>query len=184
MRWVLTALTLLSIGAVWAVASPQAPSNCTKVGTNERNVLAGTPNRDVICALANDDYVAGLGGGDVLRGDAGKDTIVGGPGADKLLGSNGRDNLFAVDGKPTDVVIGGRGQDRCFADPGDKVRGCEVVFRGASLATAKGLSSAFGGQAVTAEELISTTPSPLPPPTVTVTVPGNCGGHPAPPPIC
>ena len=180
---------LLTLGAVVAVASPRSPSNCTKTGTNERNVLAGTPNHDVLCALGGRDYVAGLAGSDVLFGGGGRDTMVGGGGTDKLYGGGSRDHLFAVDGH-YDVVVGGSGRDVCFADAGDKVQGCEAIFRGASLKTAKALSGAFGGQAVAAEELIG---EPVPTVTVTetitigattVTVPPNCGGHPAPPPIC
>ena len=115
--------------------------------------------------------------------------MVGGGGVDRLYGAAGRDRLFTVDGHPGDRVIGGSGRDQCFGDPGDRLR-CEVKFRGATLPTAKALSQAFGGQALTAEELIAPTVAPTVPPPVVVTVtetetiPANCGGHPAPPPIC
>jgi hypothetical protein len=176
------AMLLLTLGAVVAVAAPQTPSNFTETCSNERDVIAGTRGHDVICAMAGRDYVSGLQGADVLQGDGGRDTMVGGPGADKLFGSGGRDNLFTVDGKPNDSIFGGAGSDRCFIDPGDRAIGCEATFRGGSIQTASALSRAFGGQAVAAEELLSVTPSPIPPPVVTV--PANCGGHPAPPPIC
>lgn len=183
MRWVLTAMFLLTLGAVVAVASPSVPSGCTKTGSDQRNVMAGTSRHDVLCARGGRDYVAGLAGPDRLFGDGQRDTMVGGGGRDKVYGGGGRDRLFAVDGNLGDLVDGGPGRDDCFVDPLDTAVRCEAVFRGSSLVTAKALSSAFGGQAVTAEDLIGEV-APIPTVTITETVPPNCGGNPAPPPIC
>lgn len=182
MRWLVLGLVLVSLGAVLAAAAPKATS-CTEIGTPARDIMAGTAGKDVLCARGGGDYLAGGGKRDVLRGDGGADAIVGGRGPDRLLGQAGDDKLFAVDGSAGDTLDGGPGIDSCYADPGDRVSGCERTFRGASVAGTNQLSSAFLGQGSLAEQLI-TTPTVPPPVVVTVTVTANCGGHPAPPPIC
>ncbi len=189
MRWILTLLvlsTMLLTGYVVA-KTPHAPASCTRVGTPQRDIMAGTGLRDVLCARAGNDYISGGGRRDILRGDGGNDTIVGGKGPDRLLGQDGNDKLFAVDGNASDVLDGGPGLDDCFGDVGDRFRGCERTFRGPTIVSTNALSSAFNGQGSLAEELIP----PIPPPpggtvtvTETITVAPNCGGHPAPPPIC
>jgi Ca2+-binding RTX toxin-like protein len=168
-RRLLIALTVLTVATFGLVAASSAPANCTKTGTSSRNVLAGTRNRDVICAGGGNDYVAGLSGADTLKGGAGNDTMVGGPGQDRLFGAGGRDKLFTVDDAPGDSISGGAGRDKCFTDPGDTVTGCERTFRAASIATAKALSAAFGGEASLAEDLLAEVP------TVTVIVSGPTG---------
>jgi len=175
-------LTMAAAGLVIADSSPNA-SHCTKIGTANRDLLGGTPRRDTICALQEGDYLSGSGSADKLFGDSGRDTIVGGPGADILKGGKGRDRLFGVDGLPDDLLNGEKGQDLCFGDPGDVMRGCEHRFRGATVQMANRMASAFNGGLTLAEVLQAVTPAPIII-TATVTVPANCGGHPAPPPIC
>lgn len=182
MRIMIVVAVILTLGSFSLVAAaPGGP--CTETGTDIRNEMAGTSGRDVLCALGGDDYVAGLGGADVLRGEGGSDTMVGGAGVDRLYGTAGRDHLFAVDGQPGDFVSGGGGLDHCFVDAGDRTKGCHTIV-GVTLRTLKALGRAFSGAVVLADVLLSVTPTIPPPVTITVTVPPNCGGHPAPPPIC
>ncbi len=176
MRRYVVAAIILTLGTIGlAVASSAPTTSCTKTGTPQGEPIAGTGHRDVICARGGNDYVAGLDGPDLLKGDGGNDTMVGGNGLDRLLGAAGRDKLFTVDGRAGDVSIGGAGADKCFADRGDIVRGCERVFRGAKLAVAKALSAAFGGQGSLAEELISVVP------TITIVGPPGPVGSTGPP---
>lgn len=171
-------LAALSLGAVGLVVASPAPAKCTELGTSGPDPLHGTPRKDVICGLQSGDYLSGAAQADRLFGDAGRDTLVGGNGADILKAGKSNDRLFGVDGEPDDILRGGRGNgDLCFGDPGDEMHGCERRFRGASIRLANSLSSAFNGGL----ELVELIPT-IPP--VTVTVPANCGGHPAPPPIC
>jgi len=189
MRWIIGAFIGVTLVAflVPAMSSPN-PGRCTKTGTSGNDALNGSAGRDVICALQGNDYISGGNGDDRLFGDTGRDTVVGGKGADIIKGGKGRGRLFAVDGSPNDVINGGRGNDLCFGDPGDVLRNCEHQFRGATIGTANALARAFNG-GLGLVEALSITPT-LPPPVVTVTettivtVPPNCGGHPAPPPIC
>lgn len=103
--------------------------------------------------------------------------------------------MFAVDGKANDVVNGGKGEDLCFADRGDILRGCERQFRGASIQQANSMAAAFNGGLGLVDELLAIAPTPtLPPPVVTitavvtrtrtVTLPPCNEGPPDPPPFC
>jgi hypothetical protein len=148
-------------------------------------VKTGTAGANVLCALPGNDFIHGAAGNDVLRAGKGRDVAVGGGGRDVLRGGGGRDRLFAVDDQGGERIIGGRGNDQCFADPGDVVFGCEQTFRSREPEMATALGQSLRSVMEIVEE-VSPTPGPIPPPVVTVTdtVPPNCGGHPAPPPIC
>jgi hypothetical protein len=188
-RWALIAVVLATVvGVAFAAggASPKAPTSCTWIGTPARDVKTGTPGHNVLCSRPGDDYVHGAAGNDVVRAGGGRDVAVGGGGRDVLRGGGGNDRLFAVDGRGGENAYGGPGRDQCFIDPGDAVYGCEQTFRSHEPELATSLGQSLRGVMEIVEEV---TPSlTIPPPVVTVTsivtVPPNCGGHPAPPPIC
>ena len=190
MRWIVAPLVIATLAAVLLVPAASSPSSpdlgrCTKFGTSGNDPLAGTPRRDVICGLQGNDYISGSGGNDRLFGDTGTDTIVGGKGADIIKGGKGRGRLFAVDGEANDLVNGGAGNDLCFGDRGDILRNCEREFRGATIAESNALARVVNGGIGLVESLsISPAPTVVVTVTETQTVPPNCGGHPAPPPIC
>jgi Ca2+-binding RTX toxin-like protein len=191
MRWVLIVLALVTASLVGVVVAGSSPNlnQCTQVGTKQEDVMAGTIQKDVLCALQANDYQSGSKQSDTLFGDSGRDTIVGGLGADILKGGRGADRLFSVDGKSNDVLNGQKGKDSCFGDPGDKMKGCEHKFRGASVHMANELSTAFHGGLSLAEALIEAGVSPPPPPVIvtiteTLTLPPCNQGPPDPPPFC
>jgi Tol biopolymer transport system component len=108
---------------------------CTIQGTDGPDTLVGTTGRDVICGAGGDDTIYGLGGKDVIFGGAGNDLIdagdgqdvlVGGLGSDRLLGGTGDDFIGATDGSGEDHLHGATGADRCWSDPGDVLRDCEL----------------------------------------------------------
>jgi hypothetical protein len=145
----------------------------------------------VLCARPGDDFIHGAAGNDILRAGKGRDVVVGGDGRDVLRGGRGRDRLFAVDDQGGERVIGGPGNDQCFADRGDVMLECEQTFRSNEPEMAGALGQSLRVVMGIVEGVTSTT-TPPPPPVITATatvtqtqtVPPNCGGHPAPPPIC
>jgi hemolysin type calcium-binding protein len=190
-------LSLLAVGLV--LASSKNPSagaistrNCTAIGTAGRDIMTGGKGRQIICTKGSGDYAHGQDGNDVLRGGSKNDTLIGGNGADHIVGKEGPDQLFAVDGiRGNDVVKGGKGNDHCYADVGDKLQGCEIVHRGATMPESQSLQSKFGGVMVLAEEQIAEgSPSPVPGPTltqtqtITITATSCPPGPPQPPPFC
>lgn len=152
MRTLSFLLALFAFGAILLVPSVAAPVGCTEIGTKDRDIMAGSPGKDKLCALGSGDYLHGAGKADVLLGMEGIDTIVGGAGRDILKGGEGTDRLFAVDQHRGDRLFGGPGQDRCYADKGDRVRGCEHVYRGNSPAVVQGLTGSFLGVSQLGEE--------------------------------
>ena len=97
--------------------------------------ILGLRGKDRLTGGRGDDCLLGQRGADVLRGMAGRDRLKGGPGNDRLAGGGGNDavkggrgadRIFARDGR-RDVVRCGRGFDRVKADPGDRLRGCELT---------------------------------------------------------
>ena len=48
-------------------------SECTVMGTNDRDVLLGTEGADVLCGFGGNDVMKGLGGDDTLKGGEGYD---------------------------------------------------------------------------------------------------------------
>ena len=176
-------LTLGAFGVVAFAQTPKAP-DCTWVGTPTRDVKTGTSGANVLCPLGGGDFVHGKAGNDVVKASAGRDTIVGGGGRDRLFGGGGRDRIFAVDDRGGELVVGGPGVDQCFIDPSDRTRGCEHTFRSNEPEMATALAVVVGSVMEIAEELPTVTPGPIPPPVITILPPPNCGGHPAPPPIC
>jgi hypothetical protein len=149
-------------------------------------VKTGTAGANILCAEPGNDFIHGAAGNDLLRAGKGRDVAVGGGGRDVLRGGRGRDRLFAVDDQGGERIIGGRGNDQCFVDPGDVAFGCEQTFRSNEPEMASALGQSLRGVMEIVEEIVPTPTLPPPPVTVTsiVTVPPNCGGHPAPPPIC
>lgn len=156
---IVTALVTVCLGALVATRS-EARAPCTERGTPADDVMAGSRAADVLCSLGGDDYAHGNGGRDIIRAGSGDDALIGGKGNDVLNGRRGDDRLFAVDGARGDLLRGGEGTDQCFADRGDRVRGCEKVFRGATIREANALSAAFHGGLLLAEELLEPTVAP------------------------
>ena len=182
----LAAASLVLVGLVVANSAPKAPG-CTWVGTPERDVKTGTEGSNVLCSEAGNDFVHGRGGNERIRAGAGRDVAVGGGGRDILRGGRGRDRLFAVDDAGGERVIGGAGIDQCFIDPGDVTFGCEHTFRSNEATMATALAQSLGTVMEIVEAVPTPTPVPIPPPVttiITIVPPPNCGGHPAPPPIC
>ena len=195
MRWIVmgvAALTILVFSLVATPAPPIAtpsppPSKCTQMGTAQADTMAGTDRKDVLCALQGNDFLSGADARDKLFGDTGRDAIVGGRGPDILKGLKGRDRLFAVDGKPNDLVNGNKGDDFCFADPGDTLKNCEHRFRHPNTRMMIALSDVFQEQGELAELLIEAGVSPPPAPvtvTETVVIDPCAPGPPQPPPFC
>jgi len=169
-RWSLILLilgTLLLTGLVVAAEPIKAPSRCTIKGTLARDVKTGTRRADVICTLAGRDFAHGRNGNDEIRGGRDRDVLVGGGGRDVLRGGGGPDRLFAVDDRGGEDLIGGPGMDQCFADRGDRVIGCERIFRSQEAEMATALGDSLGDVMEIVEE-VEPTPT-LPPPVVTVT---------------
>jgi RTX calcium-binding nonapeptide repeat (4 copies) len=188
-RWALTLLVLATAASIALVAGgePQrAPSACTWTGTPGRDVKTGNAAANMLCSLPGPDFIHGGAGNDVLKAGKGRDVAVGGGGRDVVNGGPGRDRLFIVDDRGGEQAYGGPGVDQCFIDPGDQAVGCETTFR----SNEPEMASAFGQSLHGVMQIVELTPTPvpIPPPTVTVTVtdtvPPNCGGNPAPPPIC
>ena len=107
-----------------------------------RDVLFGGPHRDLLDGGPGPDYLDGEGGRDRLRGGPGRDhlegsdrraLLIGGPGDDVLRagrpdGGAGDDLIQSRNGHP-DVVRCGAGTDRVWADPADRLLGCERRLR-------------------------------------------------------
>jgi Ca2+-binding RTX toxin-like protein len=115
------------------------------VGSEASDTLSGGSAAEVVLALGGDDHVRGAGGHDCLLGGSGRDRLTGEAGADRLTGGPGRDTLLggpglnAYDAGPgrdsidaandrSELVRCGPGRDRARVDPGDVLRGCEVVI--------------------------------------------------------
>jgi len=172
-----------AVAAFVAAGAPKA-TDCTWTGTNVRDVKAGTAGRNVLCSLPGNDFVHGKAGDDVIRAGDGRDTAVGGGGRDVIRGGKGPDKLFAVDGQGGELIVGGSGLDQCFGDVGDRMFGCERLFRSTEPDLGIALSQSLGSVMEIVEEVTPTPPPIVVTVTETQTVPPNCGGHPAPPPIC
>ena len=148
---------LLAIAAFGVVVAPdtgaRAGNNppCTKTGDDGPDFLAGTRHRDVICGRGGKDFIVGKAGGDRLRGDGGRDRIVGGGGRDVIRGNGGNDILFSVNDGKSDRVFGGHGFDRCFVDPEDERRGCEIVHVGPTSNTTSAMTSTIEAETTAAE---------------------------------
>ena len=86
----------------------------------------GTP--DTLEGHAGIDELRGGPAFDVLKGFEGADLLVGGDTSDKLLAGRGADVIKVNDGgRQADVVKCGGGIDTVFADPPDKLKGCEKI---------------------------------------------------------
>lgn len=163
-----TVLALVAFGAVLPVSAPRAAPSCDFVGTKDRDVFAGGMASETICLLGGHDYAHGNGGNDRIRGGTGMDALIGGAGRDKLKGGPADDRLFAIDQRlGNDLIRGGAGFDRCYADPGDVVRGCEQTHRGNTAETTEALSVNSLQVTEIAEDALEevvASPEPTPPP--------------------
>lgn len=104
------------------------------VGTLTESIKAklnGGGTLDTLEGHAGVDELRGGSSHDTLRGFEGGDLFVGGSGQDKVLAGKGADVVKVNDGgQQADVVRCGGGIDSVFADPPDKLKGCEKVHGG------------------------------------------------------
>ncbi len=131
------------------------PGDDALAGEDDRDVLTGGAGSDVLLGGAGADRLSGgtgadrlLGGlgNDLLRGDVGADRLNGGLGNDRLVGGRGPDVLVGGPGRNRysagpgadridsrngvrETVNCGAGRDRVEADPGDRLRNCEIRLR-------------------------------------------------------
>jgi Ca2+-binding RTX toxin-like protein len=96
----------------------------------ERYFISGSLGDDRIITGALNDTVNGSNGSDSAEGGAGDDMLIGGSGADTLVGGLGADTFFSYvdfysgsNDAGVNVLSGGDGDDRLFAQAGDKVDG-------------------------------------------------------------
>lgn len=159
-------VVLVGLVAASSAPKPAAPGDCTWKGGPGRDVRTGTARPDVLCAEGGDDFVHGRGGNDVIRAGSGRDVAVGGAGRDVIKGGSGNDRLFAVDDRGGELIICGPGRDQAFVDPGDRVKGCERIFRSQEPALAEALGDSLGE----VMEIVEDSPTPtVGPPVATVT---------------
>jgi Ca2+-binding RTX toxin-like protein len=143
MRRILAAWAVVSFCMSAMLFAPvSAQPTCTNTGDNRANDMHATSAPDVLCGRGGDDRIAGRGGDDTLLGQRGSDLLIGGSGGDTLVGGGQNDTLIdgpgddllkggiggdILDGTGSghDVLKGGGGRDVCYADPGDRTRGCE-----------------------------------------------------------
>jgi Ca2+-binding RTX toxin-like protein len=95
------------------------------------DTINGGAENDRIYGEAGDDLITGGPGRDRIDGGDGNDDITGGPGQDVLIGGLGNDNFKNLEAgadrptsgpnKPRDILTGGPGDDKCQADPADKI---------------------------------------------------------------
>jgi Ca2+-binding RTX toxin-like protein len=123
-------LTVLSMGAMWAIADAlledeideltatatdgddQSDDSDDTDQTTPSSGLAeffGTSGPDELNGSSMGDRIFGLAGNDTLAGNAGYDRIEGGSGQDVLMGGAGDDQLFG--GQNSDALDGGDGDD-------------------------------------------------------------------------
>jgi Ca2+-binding RTX toxin-like protein len=114
---------LLASGVALAVTEVGGPGNDLFTGTNGRDTLVGGPGNDDMDGLPGPDRIVGGPGDDFLFD--GEDT---GGARDILVGGAGNDTLFPGQFTPGQNVANcGSGTDTAFADPTDKLIGCETV---------------------------------------------------------
>ncbi|MDQ3857933.1 MAG: hypothetical protein M3327_05720, partial [Actinomycetota bacterium] len=75
------------------------------------------------------DFVTGGLGNDILSGGPHADQLDGGPGRNAYFGGGGNDTIDAANGVAGERANCNAGQDRVLADAGDRLRGCELIFR-------------------------------------------------------
>jgi hypothetical protein len=127
---------------------PPSVKDCAsrRDGTSSGNRMDGTSGGDQLRGLGGNDVLRGGGGNDCLFGNSGNDAVYGGAGNDELHGNSGADRLYGSAGR--DHLEGGAGNDRlstrdgvresvecgggrdiAIVDRGDRVSGCERVYR-------------------------------------------------------
>lgn len=138
--------------AARALYSPEPVLSPDPSGGND--VAFGGGGSDYFELKAGSDLAYGGSGKDALHGGVGSDRLVAGPGDDFVIGGSGRDHLFGGSGhdrlfsgrwpwragvNPTalpffpvnddgrDSVNCGADRDQAFANPWDRLRGCERV---------------------------------------------------------
>ncbi|HEY8001200.1 MAG TPA: calcium-binding protein [Solirubrobacterales bacterium] len=123
-------------GQPWklVVLSGDSGSDTIYVGTLTESIKAklnGGGTLDTLEGHAGVDELRGGSSHDTLRGFEGGDLFVGGSGQDKVLAGKGADVIKVNDGgRQADSVKCGGGIDSVFADPPDKLKGCEKVHGG------------------------------------------------------
>ncbi len=142
-------------------------SECTVLGTAERDVLAGTNGADIICGFGGNDTIKALGGEDILRGGEGYDTasfetspqrveaslvtgVADGEGHDelveieRLMGSLHNDTLIGSDKYSS--LMGNAGNDTLRGQGGGDVisgwTGDDVIYGGPGKDSVRGGSGA------------------------------------------
>ncbi len=121
---VMAVMMLMASGVALAVTINGTPGDDFLEGTDAPETFVGKAGNDIINGFPGPDRIIGGPGDDVLFegedvGEA-RDILVGGPGDDILLPGN------LPPGSP-DVAICGPGNDTAYADPTDKLIGCETV---------------------------------------------------------
>ena len=89
-------------------------------------VLGGTPGDDVLVGTDDSERVIGRAGADHIRAKGGDDCVKPGPGRDHVSAGSG-DDVIRARGENKDRINCGPGDDTAFANPKDRLRGCETV---------------------------------------------------------
>ena len=124
MRRVAMMLGMAMVFAVLAAGVAGAADRFNEINCENRNLPCNGTNRD--------DLMHERQGGvkDVINGKDGKDVLDANNfnfDRDRLSGGDAGDKILANDGDGRDVLRGGAGRDICYADPGDRTVGCNVV---------------------------------------------------------
>jgi Ca2+-binding RTX toxin-like protein len=123
-------------GAPWrlVVLSGESGGDAISVRTLTPSIKAKLNGGGTVDDLEGHDGVDELRGGpshDTLKGFEGNDLFVGGDSSDSVLAGRGADTIKVNDGaNHPDTVKCGAGNDVVFADPPDKLSGCEKVHGG------------------------------------------------------
>jgi RTX calcium-binding nonapeptide repeat (4 copies) len=113
------------------------PGNDDLFGDNGADRIDGGKGNDSIAGGDGADVLVGGDGDDQLDGEAGPDVIRGGPGDDWITGGAERNRIDAGPGDDrissaneiAETVRCGSGRDHVWADPSDRLVGCEIVHR-------------------------------------------------------
>ena len=195
------AVAATTLGAASASqASAESPTDCTIIGTPERDILRGTAGSDVICGFEGNDVIFGRGGNDEIfagpgsdrvSGGGGSDSVEGGPGKDRLAGDAGGDYFDGgtgpdslsggtgddalMGGPGTDGIDPGAGSDVCAPDSADRVAGaCPVDSTGPTLTWLEVPESLEAGSTLTATFSLED-PSGVAPGSATASIGGSPG---------
>ena len=128
-----------------------AKPGITNNGTSGPDVIFGSRNNDTLNGSGSVDNVFGMQGKDTVGGGTEPDFVFGGRGDDTLYGSDGddfivdddasfdtmsgfsgADTFYAANGAKDKINCSGLVGETVYADPVDKVLGCDNVFTGTS----------------------------------------------------